>query len=529
VRRPLASLAVATCLLMWARPGISAPPSLVLVLVVDQFAAHQLERWGPLMTGGLGRLLKKGAVHTQARYAYANTETAPGHATAMTGAWPAVHGIIANRWHEEGSGRETYCYEDATYGRSPARLAAPTFADALRLASAGKSKTVSIALKDRAAIPMGGTHPTLSAWYDSERGRVVSGRWPGAQTPEWFEQEVLAHPIDAIRGKVWDRFRPKLDYVAHAGIDDHPAEADVPGLGRSFPRTLPKDLDPAVLRDIYPATPWGLQDIFRIARRAIAEEKLGRRGVTDLLALGITTTDYSGHWWGAYSQEQLDILLRLDAELGALLKELERSLGRQKLVVVLTGDHGAVISPEKAEDLGVHTQRISKMVLQRAMQDTLRGQAKVIELNAPHVYLSPTDSKVNRSDLRRQVAARLTKVPGISEAWAVDDVQRFAEPYGPMFARSLYAGRRPDILMRVQPGYYVSRVDAQGHGQGTGHGSPYVHDMAVPLLIMGSGVRVGTVRRPVNMTRLAPTLAALVGMPPPAAALEPPLDAVVHN
>lgn len=476
------------------------------------------------MKGGIARMLKRGAVHTQARYAYANTETGPGHATAMTGAWPSVHGIVANTWHDERTGREVYCYEDEASGRSPARLTAPTFADALKLGTGGRSKSVAISLKDRASIPMGGGRPTLSAWYDSARGRLVAGSWPGAQTPTWFEGEVLAHPIDTIRGQTWARARSGLDYVAQAGIDDHPGEALAPGLGRTFPRTVPKDLDPEALREVYPATPWAMQDIFRMGRRAMSEEKLGQRGTTDLLALGITTTDYSGHWWGAYSQEQLDLLLRLDDLLAGLMDELDRSLGRDRVLWVLTGDHGAVISPEKADGLGVQTARVSKAALKEAMQGVLRDEARILQINAPHIYLSPTTGSVDRVALRRRVAAAAGQVAGVSEAWAVDDVANFAEPYGPMFARSLYPGRRPDVLLRVQPGYYVSAVDAQGHGQGTGHGSPYTHDMAVPLLISGPGVRAGITHRPVDMTRLAPTLAALVGIAPPAAALDLPLD-----
>lgn len=526
--RPSLALAAALSLLIWARPGISAPPdppSLVLLVVIDQFAAHQLERWAPQMTGGIARLMRSGAVHTQARYAYANTETAPGHATAATGAWPAVHGIVANRWYREDTGKHIYCYQDKTYGHSPKWLQAPTFADALKLATAGQSKTISISLKDRAAIPLGGTRPSLSAWFDRDLGRMVAGRWPGAETPEWFKAEASLRLPAELRGKTWSRLRPDLDYAKFAGPDDHPAEELVPGLGRTFPHKVPVDLPEKELNRIYMGTPWGMERVFQLADVAIDKEKLGRRGTIDLLALGVTSTDYVGHWWGAYSQEQFDSLLRVDRLLGKLMDKLDRELGKDRVLVVVTSDHGALISPEKADMLGVHTGRVDKVIVKAAIDGALKGQAKLLELNAPHIYLGPSAPSVDRLALNRRVAAAVAKVPGVSEAWAMQDVLQFAEPYAALFSRSLFLGRRPAVLLRVQPGYYVSRVDSEGHGQGTGHGSPYVHDMAVPLLIAGPGVRSGTTRRPVNMTRLVPTLAALIGIPPPAAALEPPLPA----
>lgn len=508
-------------------PSASAAPapSLVVVLVADQFAAHELERWSPLFRGGLAELMRRGAVYTQARYAYSNTETAAGHATAMTGAWPSTHGITSNVWREEGTGRRRYCYEDDEHGRSPARLEAPVFADALRLATGGKSRVVSISLKDRAAIPLGGTRPDLVTWYEKKRGTFVHGDWPGVKAPAWFAEAVAPLGAESARGTTWARLREDLDYAAHAGPDDHPAEEDVPALGRTFPHRIPEHVPPEVLRSVYRATPTGMQALMTLARRALDEEKLGLRGTTDMLGIGLSTTDVVGHWYGPYSQEQLDTVLRMDAALGELFAYLDETRGRDRVLVVLTADHGAVYAPEKARLLGVDARRIPKQAIIDAADDAARGVARTLRAYPPSMFLSPTPPKVDRVALRRRVAAAVQQVPGVVEAYAVDDVHRFAEPYPRLFARSLFRGRRPDVLIRTRPGWYTSRVDEHGHGAGSGHGSPYVYDMAVPLMFAGPGVRPGVRRHPVDMTRMAPTLAALLGIPPPGAALQAPLDA----
>ena len=73
------------------------PPKLVLQITVDQLRGDTLtrfgERFGP---GGFRYLLDKGVHFTNAHYKHANTETAPGHATLVTGTYPSRHGIIAN-------------------------------------------------------------------------------------------------------------------------------------------------------------------------------------------------------------------------------------------------------------------------------------------------------------------------------------------------------------------------------------------------------------------------------------------------
>ena len=68
--------------------GIRARPRLVLVIVVDQFRADYLERFGDLFAanGGLRRLMQGGAQWTNANFDHMPTYTAPGHATIMTGA-----------------------------------------------------------------------------------------------------------------------------------------------------------------------------------------------------------------------------------------------------------------------------------------------------------------------------------------------------------------------------------------------------------------------------------------------------------
>lgn len=62
-------------------------PKLVVVIVIDQFRGDYLERYRDQFSeSGFRLFLDRGAYFTDCNYNYANTRTAPGHATLLAGA-----------------------------------------------------------------------------------------------------------------------------------------------------------------------------------------------------------------------------------------------------------------------------------------------------------------------------------------------------------------------------------------------------------------------------------------------------------
>ncbi len=87
--------------------------------------------------------------------------------------------------------------------------------------------------------------------------------------------------------------------------------------------------------------------------------------------------------------------------------------------------------------------------------------------------------------------------------------QRFLD----MFARSYFPGRTGQLLIVPREGDFITRPDADVPFM---HGSPWVYDVAIPLLFVGPAVRVGTYSMPAAQQDVAVTLAAALGvhMPP---------------
>ena len=203
-------------------------PKLIVVLIIDQFRADYLtrfkERFLPAQNkkgaiGGFNYLISNGAYFPYAQYEILQAMTGPGHASLLTGSYPYQSGIPINDWYDSQSGKNMYCVEDEASpivglkensdlkkirGMSPKNLIGTTVGDELKNAGY-PSKVISIALKDRAAILLGGHRADLALWFDPSSFQWVSSKYylPEDHLPTWVttlneEIKIKKSPI-----KVW--------------------------------------------------------------------------------------------------------------------------------------------------------------------------------------------------------------------------------------------------------------------------------------------------------------------------------------
>src|SRR5690242_12749395 len=96
-RRLISALVLAACAAAPVAAQAPAPPPKLLVFItVDQLRPDYFTRWPGQLTAGLARLWNGGAVYTNAFQDHAITETAPGHASTMSGRFPRSTGITSN-------------------------------------------------------------------------------------------------------------------------------------------------------------------------------------------------------------------------------------------------------------------------------------------------------------------------------------------------------------------------------------------------------------------------------------------------
>jgi arylsulfatase A-like enzyme len=546
--------------LLAIRLAAAERPALVVVLSVDQMRADYLDRFRPWFgRDGFNRFLDRGARFPQARHRHAATSTCPGHAAIGSGLDPRETGVVSNNWYDRAKGRREYCVEDraAKWVGAPAdaskitRLpASPVFLSGSFLGDRFQEKfpgarVVSLSLKDRAAVPMGGRKADAVAWFERDFGRfVTSTYYPREPSLLAFNEKL---PAFFARHKRWElsgRIPAKeLDRATFDPPELARFKGTLAGTGAAFPHALPN-------RRSVIESPFGDELVLAFVRHAIRVFRLGRNPVKvpDLLFIGLSSLDYYGHRAGPDSREVADGIVRLDGELESFFRWLDAEVGRGRTLIFLTADHGTTAIPEVAHEkarrrsgrddpelagrvdfrngsgdgtavsegsadrLALEKHLASKFgyPLDPSLPNALEGAVTRFEdpigmyLNRPVLARRGLPPEKAKEAVRDWIRRR----PGVRAAYTNTEVAGglpATEPLGLAIERSFRADRSPDVLIFLKPGWIFRKEPGSTHGQ------PTDDDARVPLLAWGPGVRAGSWDVRVSPLSIARTVGALYG------------------
>jgi arylsulfatase A-like enzyme len=485
-------------------------PKLIVLLVIDQFRGEILPRLEPQMApGGFRMLTEHGAFYTDCYYNYANLRTAPGHASLGAGAYSDAHGIPANEWWNPANNKVVSSVEDDTtrlvgglpgIGASPHNLMADTFADQLRLASRGESRSFGVALKDRSAILPLGYSGNAAYWVDKTNGQFQTSTYYMQELPAWVARFNSSGEAEQYWDKAWkSRDGRVLRENKHATN-----EAGVP-LG---------------WYDVLGAAPAGIQHQLKFTRELIESEKLGQGNYPDFLAISISSTDILGHQVGPDSIEYTEMVLELDRELASFFSFLDQKIGLKNVWIALSADHGVAPMKEVAEKLRIPATQWDAAELQTKLNLAISRQLKlpvqefVAAVVFPYFYLSAgrfEAAGVKEADAEETVGAILRKEPVIRNTYS---------------RARLAAGDIPPTHLGIQylhsytpaGGWYVLAVPVPffiPYPTGDDHYAPYSYDTHVPLVLYGLPFATGAYRSACEPIDLAPTWSSLLGITKP--------------
>ncbi len=527
MRKNVCALLALCVLLAVGHTSSFSAPQLVVVIVIDQLPYDWLVRFNEYYgEKGFRYLMKQGANFSNASYKHSLNKTAPGHAVIMTGSYANVNGIIANSWYDPLIGRNVYCVGDSNAkmlagrgeGKSPANLFVPTFGDQLRIHNGFASKVVSIAQKDRSAILLGGKMPSAAVWMSDTL--FVSSTYYGQELPTWVTQFNSSGKITSYRGKKWERSLPDAAF-RFADADDVPYESDIHGLGRAFPHPI-EGKDPQSYNYALLSSPYGLDVLNELVKSAVKSERLGKRGVTDLLCVSFATPDYVGHTFGPNSREVVEIAVHTDRAIAELLQYLNDEVGLSNTLVVLTSDHGVTPIPEylKSRFPNVDAGRTSKRdftsacnnALQSAFGAAPQGKNWVKRLVDMNLYLDRDVLKEKNLDVAHVsnvLADSINRFPSIALALSKSEILTNASfsPLAEKMKRSSHPERSGDVVLAFKPFYTLDDEPS-----GAEHGNPYEYDAHVPVIMMGEGIKAGHYTSEASPADIAPTLSVLLGI-----------------
>jgi hypothetical protein len=491
-----------------AREASSPEIRLVLLVAVDQFRYDYLTRFASEYTGGIARLQRRGASFTQAYLNHYPTVTAVGHATMLSGAYPSVSGIVGNDWFDRGAAASVTSVSDPTTtvvggegpGSSPRRLLVTTIGDELKSAAdhkplAARPKVFGLSLKDRSAILTTGHRADGAYWADGRTGSFVTSTYYRAEPHPWVAAFNAARPADQFAGRLWE----------------FPGGPD--GKGRAMPATPGPQLYSAVA-----ASPFGNELLKDFAIAALEQEKLGQRGVTDLLSVSFSSNDGVGHTHGPDSPEVHDISVRTDRLLTQLFERVDALVGLDHTLVLFTTDHGVAPVPEVQAERKLPGGRLKADELFGPIQAALTakfGEGKWIVATAgSSPYLNHAliaEKGIEPADVRKVAAAAALTVPRVIRVYTREqllDGSATADTIARRISKSYHPQRSGDLEIVLEP--YWLRSSA-----GTTHGTPYVYDAHIPLILMGPGIVPGAYHRAADLNDLAPTVATLLGVATP--------------
>lgn len=527
-------------------------PQLVVMISVDMLSQEILDRYGAGLPGGLGRLERQGVFFEKSFQEHAFTETGPGHSVLLSGRHPASTGIPANQWRDRVTGEMIYCVQDSSAvdfgepsgkaGSSGARFRGTTFGTWLKDQAPG-SRVFAISGKDRASILMAGPRADGVYWFQDGFGFTTSTAYAKA-LPDWltrFNKTLLAELHD--RSLVWTPIGPAdgLTYPGHwmagnvAVVSQLPRLIQAPGFAMEAKGGyLFKETQDGSFWRRWRASPFSDDATFDAAEDLIENEHLGRGKTTDLLALGLSSTNALEHAFGNSGPEMLDQIRRLDRRLGEFLDRIQS--GGRSVIVVLSADHGGLDFAERLQDQGIPAKRIDIAAWIRELQARVRNQfhldKDLLLVGDTHdpdqLYFDPVVARPlgDHQQLVARVLNIVRAMPDIAVAASYDEIaalpaKKFKDPSEENLLYRLKFSAAPErageILLAFKPMILRGGPPDEDPAQ---HGSAYDYDRRVPIIFWGPW-RSERRADPASTVDIAPTLANELGIKP-----EEPLDGV---
>jgi len=359
-------------------------------------------------------------------------------------------------------------------------------------------------------------------------GCFVSSTFYYSEYPKWVKAKCEQHLADKMASTTWNLLRDRATYlnkkVTNQYPDDSVAEAnmemlDSPQLG--FNRTFPHKFAASggTLYNGLTISPRGDELTLDFAKTLIKEEHLGKDSVPDYLAVSFSSTDLIAHWFSPASLESEDNIYRLDAELRDLLSYIDKEVGLEHTLIVLSADHGGIEYPEYLQTLQINTGWIQNSDILDAAQSALDARYPNIEglisqLAVPYIYLDHNvieQNHLNVTDVARVAAGGVQKLNGIAQAIVQDDMATSGtvdDEQMQRVRRNYNATRSGDIYIVQEPQWQIESGE-EGNSL-VQHGTPWAYDTYVPVAFAGGHIPKAFVLRGISTTDVAATLSVFL-------------------
>jgi hypothetical protein len=384
----------------------------------------------------------------------------------------------------------------------------------------------------------------------SNDGLWITSDYYRKDLPGYLRAINESDAIERYAGQTWDLLLPADQYV-HGEVEDSFGEKPYAGASADFPHVILDDIKHANFIKQLAGSPFGNEVLLQAAAAVLEYEELGLDDAPDMLCINLSSNDYVGHSFGPHSLEVEDMTYRTDRQLGAFVELINERLAGKPWILAITADHAICPIPElmqkrgmpagrdpfgKANDKG-HYEELSaslEAMLRKALKVPDTQKEPLIQFSTEKEIFLQVDHPAFQGD-RLPQAQRLVRDYLLQQPAVAAAATRYQLLYGQgntkldlMFRRAFHPKRSGDVLYAMRP-YYIYGT------AGTTHGSPWQYDTHVPLLLLSQGepgegqasLRPGKYHANVSPAHLAPTLARLLNVTPPAMCVEEAIEEVL--
>ena len=429
---------------------VLAMPRLTVIAVVDGLTAENLATLRPYWQQGGLRTLSEEAFQTTFAYphlVYGGNETT---ATLMTGVTPDRHGYTMDSYYLRRDRKLHAMLEDeSAHGigtslhLSPKALLSQTITDRVRLLYPN-AKIYALGIYPETTVLLAGHAANACCWLDDESLQWVATAAYSEGLPSAAYEQNKDNRITELASHSWV---PRLDIPTYTAPT-----------AQERKKGFAYDVRP-VLRHAPEANTLVIELALAIQRA----EKLGMDATPDLLMLQLNSLSPQAQSDNIASAEHEDLYLRLNQDLGWLMEQLDRRLGRANYQILVVGRPVLGTSAQTLSDLHMPVQTFNAdraAALTGTYLMALYGHERWVDgVYGQSIYLNRTlieQKRLGLETIQRQVANFLMDFEGVQIAMPGYEAMRY-----PILGNTLCKRHTGDVVFMLQPGWQLMQDERQ--------------------------------------------------------------------
>lgn len=422
-----------------------AQPRLTVVVVVDGMTEENLTILRPYWPAGGLRLLSEEAFQTRATFphqVYGGQETT---ATLMTGTTPAHHSIMADSYFSRPDRSTKPILQDIQASGigtdlqlSPRGILSTTITDEWRMLHGTQAQIYAIGIQPEATIMMAGHAANTCCWLNADTKKWATTSFYTEGLPVAADEMNMNGRIDMLAEREWT---PRMDISMY----NRPTEKEERKRGFTYKN-----------EDYLLESPVANTLVIELALALQQERRIGTDLTPDLLLLQLNTLSPNAQSDIIESAEQEDMYLGINQDLGYLMEQLNKRIGKTNYQILVMGRPVKGYSASTLEMANMPIQRFNTdraAALTGTYLMALYGHERWVDGgHGPFIYLNRMlieKKRISLEIIQRQVANFLMDFEGVQVAYPIHEAITAEDKH------SIYRKHAGDVYFRLQDNWLM--------------------------------------------------------------------------